>query len=116
MPYLQYNDLPLLERKIGQALHGGPVGRRFTGGGLEPAARFPFALDSPPQAALVIQGPVAEAAQTVTNRLVRPGRESQKRHERVVENVFGFPMTQAQSPAVEDQSGRFTFIKRFAPS
>lgn len=63
-----------------------------------------------------VHGAIAKGAQAIMFRILRPLRQLQQGQERFLKDVLGFTVTETQSASVEDQSRRFPFIKRLAPS
>ena len=116
MPDFQDNDFPLFHGQFGQTAHRRAFVRGFVLRTIKPAARFQLARQPAPQAAAIIQRPVAKAAHAITLRLHRRLRPPQERNEGFLEDILRFIVAQAQSPAVEKQLRGLRFIKPFAPT
>src|SRR5260370_23618825 len=116
MPNFEHDRFPLVLGQSCQRLHGFLLGRAFRAGTFEPAMRFKFTGQSPPQAAAVIQGAVPEGANAVMLRLKGRSLSLHERDKSLLQNVFGLAMAEPQRPAIQDQFGRFRPIERFTPT
>ena len=115
MPDFQYNHFALLERQFRQTTHRRPLPGCFIRSAVEPAPRFQFAREPSPQAAAVIQRPVAETANGIMLRLPWRIRPPQQRLESFLDDILSLAMTETQGPAVQDQLRGLRFVKPFTP-
>ena len=116
MPYLEHNHLSLKLRELGKGLHGAGFLGLLVRRSFEPAAGFQFPSQAPPQAAAIIEGAIAEAANAIMLGLLGSIRFLAKRQKSLLKNVLGFAMRQAQSPAIEHQFRRFAPVNRLTPA
>src|SRR5438105_37537 len=63
----------------------------------------------------IIHRAIAKAPQAVMLGLLRRFRTAHEREKRLLQDVLGFAMAQAQRPSVQDQIGRFGLVQSFAP-
>src|SRR5581483_8417354 len=82
----------------------------------KPRGGLQFAGQPAPHAAAIIDGAIAKGAQTITLRLLRGILETEQRHERLLQDIFGLAVAEAKSASVEDQRRRFGFVKRLPPA
>lgn len=115
VPELEDDDLPLFGRKAGE----GGEGRLFARGRgtllLEPGRGFEFAGQAAPEAAPVVEGPVAEAADRKKAGFARGFREGEQGAEGLLEHVLGLGMGKAERPSVEDELGGAGVVKGCGP-
>lgn len=115
VPELEDDDLPLFGREAGKGVEGG----LFAGGRgavlLEPGSGFEFAGEAAPEAAPVVESPVAEATDRVEAGLARGFREGEQGTEGLLEHVLGLGMGKAERPSVEDELGGAGVVKGCGP-
>ena len=116
MPNLEHDYLALVLRQVRQRFHRFAFRGAFVRIPFEPAKRLPFPGEAAPKATPVVQGPVAEGANTVMLRAAGPFLQFKEGNESFLHNVFGLAMTQPQGASIQDELGGFVFIKRFAPT
>lgn len=115
MPDFQNDDFALLDGKFGQAFGGGAFRVSLIGVPLEPAARFHFPGQPPPERAAVIQRAVPKTPYQIMLRLFGAPGLVHQREERFLQNVLGFRVAKTQRAAIENQLRRFRFIQLFQP-
>jgi len=101
MPDFQHNDFALFEGQFGQS----PLGRFFevvfTFSRFEPARRFQFARDPPPEAALEIQRAIAESTDAIMLWIIRGFLQLQQRDKSFLQNIFRLAFPKTQGAAVQ---------------
>lgn len=110
MPNLQDNDFALFSRKSGEAAHRRLFLGRFPFASLEPLMRLQLTGQPSPQTSLMIQSPIAKAAQTIVQRFVRRRFLLHQRNEGFLQNIFGLAVIQTQRPAVEKNLRRVRLV------
>ena len=115
MPDLQHDDFTLFARQLRQTTHGRPFLRRLALGSFEPSMRFQFPRHATPKTAAVIQRPVPKTAQTVMKWFFRRLRLLHQRHERLLQDIFGLAVAQAQRPAVKEDLGGAGLVETLTP-
>ena len=63
----------------------------------------------------MVEGAVSKGPQAIVLRLIGLARQFKQRQKRLLQNIFGLSVAQAQGAPVKNQPGRFGFIKRLAP-
>src|SRR5262249_21505352 len=111
MPKLQDDDFALFSRQLRQAAHGGPLLRRFAVGPLEPPRRFQFARKPAPETALVVERPIAKAAQAIVQGLFRSRFALQQRQERLLQDVLRLTVPKPQRAAVQNYLRRVRLVE-----
>lgn len=101
MPDLKHDHFALFDRKPGERPLRGFFEIVFDFSRLEPAGGFQFARDTPPQAPLEIQGPIAERAHAIMHRIVRRSLELKQSDESFLQDIFRFAFAQSQGAPVQ---------------
>lgn len=116
MPDFQDDHFALFGRKVPQTPNRLGFGGAFHAFSFEPTSRFKFAGQTAPHAATKVQGAIAKAANAIMFRLIRFPGQLEQCDERLLQDVLGFDMAQAQGASIEDQLRRFRIVKRLAPA
>ena len=116
VPDFEHDDLALFAGQGGERTHGGGFGGFPGGGELEPTSGFQFAGEAPPDAAAIVQGAVAVAAEAIVFGFLGDAGGAQERHERLLEDIFGFIMGEAEGAAVQEEESGLGVIELFTPA
>ena len=96
MPDLEDNDFALFDGQLGETTHRRAfvlvLLRRF----FEPALRFKFARQAPPERSPVVERAIPKAAHTVMLRPMRLLRLVQQSDERFLQNILGLGVTESE--------------------
>ena len=115
MPKFQDDDFALLGRELRQAAHCSPFLRRFAIVPFEPAHRLQLSREPAPEAALVVQCPVAKAAQAVVQRLLWCQVPLQQSHKRLLQDVLGLAVAKPKRAAIQKYLRRVRLVEALAP-
>lgn len=115
MPYFQQDDFPLIFGQPFKAPHGRAFLRAFVIPAFEPFNRFEFANDPAQETAAIVEGTIAKASQAIMQRLFGLTRLLHERDERLLQDVLGLAVAQAQGAPVEEYLRGALLIQAFAP-
>lgn len=115
MPNLEHDHFPLIGGQAAQCALGGELEIGLRAGGLEPADRFPFALEAAEPAAPGVERAIAISANGVVRRIVGGSFQSHQREESFLEGIFRFGLRKPQRTAVQNEFGGFLIVKPLAP-
>jgi hypothetical protein len=116
VPDFKDDHFALFSGESGERAHGGGFGGLPGRGRFEPASGFEFTGQAPPDTAAIVQGAVAKAAEAIVFGLIGWTRGTEECHESFVEDIFGFVVAEAESPAVEDEQSGLGVIKLLTPA
>lgn len=116
MPDLQDNDFALFHRQLGETTHGRPFALVFLRRFFEPALRFKFTRQAPPERSPVVERAIPKAAHAVMLRPMGLLRLVQQSDERFLQNVLGLGVTESERAAIKNQLGCLGLIQRCLPA
>ena len=115
MPDFQDDDLALIGGKSLQARHGRRLGLGVVTVNLKPGLGLPFAGQSAPEAAPIIDCPISDRAHQVMLRAFGRISEGHQGDKNLLNHVLGLPIPKPQSAPVQNQFARLRRIKGGAP-
>lgn len=115
VPEFEDDDFALVDGELGERADGRKLGVGRFRVGFEPVFGFEFAAETPPEGSAVVQGAIAEGADQVEARFARGGIEGEQGPERIVQDILGFGMAEAEGASVEEEFGRGGIVEAFRP-
>lgn len=115
MPDLQHDDFALIGGKLLQARDGCRLGVGIVTADVKPRLGFPFAGQSAPETASMIDRTISDRAHQIVLGALWLTVECQEGDKNLLDDVLSFPVSEPQGTTIQDQFARLRRIEQGAP-